>query len=88
MGDRITLRVDERLIERARRYARRHGKSVSRLVAEYFEQLDDEHNGAQFAREENQQLPPLTRSLRGLARGSKVAEEEYGVYLTNKYLKD
>ncbi len=36
MQTKLTLRLDEALIQRAKAEARRTGKSVSQLVAEYF----------------------------------------------------
>jgi hypothetical protein len=35
MQTKLTLRIDEELIERAKSYAHRSGKSVSRLVSDY-----------------------------------------------------
>lgn len=39
MKDRLNLTVDERLLEKAKRYAAVHHTSLSRLVADYFERL-------------------------------------------------
>jgi hypothetical protein len=36
----LTLSVDERVIERARRYSTRHNISISQLVTTYLSQLD------------------------------------------------
>ncbi len=36
MQTNVTLRLDERLVRRAKACARRSGKSVSQMVAEYF----------------------------------------------------
>lgn len=40
MTTKLTLRMDERLIEVAKRHAAAHGTSVSRMVAAYFEALE------------------------------------------------
>ena len=40
MGEKLTLRLDRSLIDRAKAYARARGKSVSRLVADYFTLLE------------------------------------------------
>jgi Family of unknown function (DUF6364) len=39
MQTKLTLRIDEELIERARSHARQSGKSVSQLVSDYLELL-------------------------------------------------
>jgi len=36
----LTLSVDERVIERARRYSAEHNTSISRLVTDYLRRLD------------------------------------------------
>jgi Family of unknown function (DUF6364) len=36
---RLTLSIDHRVIERAKKYAARHGRSVSQLVEEYLDRL-------------------------------------------------
>ena len=38
----LTLSVDEAAIQRARRYSKRHGTSVSELVSRFLASLDDE----------------------------------------------
>ena len=78
MQTKRTLRLDARLIERAKDHARRHRKSVSQMVADYFALL-----GRQ---EEGESLAPLTRSLRGALRGADVDEEEYRRHLEERYL--
>jgi hypothetical protein len=75
----LTLRMDSDLIRRAKGYARRSGKSVSRIVAEYFALLGE------TAGQERESLPPLVRSLRGAWSGSRVSEEEYHQYLEEKH---
>lgn len=40
MAVKLTLRMDERLIEVAKRHAAAHDTSVSRMVAAYFEALE------------------------------------------------
>lgn len=40
----LTLSIDEKLLERARKAARAQGKSVNQLVREYLEQLSAAEN--------------------------------------------
>jgi len=74
----LTLRLDSRLIERAKKVARSRGKSVSRMVADYFRTLES-------ADRSEADLPPLTRSLYGALEGSGVTEEQYRRHLEEKH---
>jgi hypothetical protein len=56
----LTLRMDSRLIEEAKSWARAHGVSLSELVAGYF---------ASLAAPPGRDLAPWTRRLAGVARG-------------------
>lgn len=76
----LTLRLEKRLIERAKRIARREGKSVSGMVADYFRALSAEPEMPE------EDLPPITRALKGSLKGAGVDEEDYRRYLEKKYL--
>ena len=78
MQTKLTLRLDARLIERAKIHARNRGKSVSQMVADYFALLGQE--------EQTETLAPLTRSLYGALRGTDFDKEDYRKYLEEKYL--
>lgn len=78
MNTKLTLRLDERLIERAKTYSEATGKSLSQIVADYFAQLTDEG-------EASRSLPPLVRSLRGALKGADVEEDKYRRHLEEKY---
>ena len=83
MQAKLTLRLDDELIRRAKRYSSETGKSLSQLVAGYFAALTSDR-----AREEPEELPPLVRSLRGCLRvegAREVDEEDYYRYLEEKH---
>lgn len=80
MQTKLTLRLDEELIRRAKQYAEKTGKPVSRIVADYFALLDV---GPTSAKEGS---TPLARSLRGVLRGGSVDEADYRDHLEEKYL--
>jgi len=40
MNTKLTLRLDDQLILKAKRYSHRVGKSVSQIVADYFSLID------------------------------------------------
>ncbi len=79
MNTKMTLRLDDRLIDRAKRYSSRTGKSVSRLVADYFTLLegDEPIPGAE--------LTPRVRAMIGSLKGASATEEDYRRYLEEKY---
>lgn len=80
MQTKLTLRIDEELIERAKSYAHRSGKSVSRLVSDYLEMLPEPE------RHKARPLTPIVASLRGALAGSGLDEEDYRRHLEEKHL--
>jgi hypothetical protein len=78
MASKLTLRMDEDVIRQGKQAARERGKSVSRLVADYFQLLGR-------ASEEESRLPPITRSLVGIAAGSELDEEDFRRYQERKH---
>jgi antitoxin component of RelBE/YafQ-DinJ toxin-antitoxin module len=80
MQTKLTLRLEDQLIEQAKSYAEKAGKSVSQLVAEYFKLLTSEKTKPISS------STPVTQSLRGLLRESKLDEKDYKKYLEEKHL--
>lgn len=80
MQTKLTLRLEDQLIEQAKSYAAKAGKSVSQLVAEYFKLLTSEKTKPAPS------STPITQSLRGLLRESKLDEKDYKKYLEEKHL--
>ena len=72
----LTLRLDARLIEKAKTYAAKHNTSVSQLIELFFRHLDDE-NGAEHT--------PLVRQLTGILPPDIDVEDAYHTYLQEKY---
>ena len=70
MQTKLTLRLDEDLIERAKRYGKRAGRSVSQMVADYFALLDQE------LVDEDGEVTPIVASLRGSLREVEVDTRE------------
>ena len=82
MQAKLTLRLEEQLIENAKRVAKQSGKSLSHMVADYFAQLE------QPSSNKNQPLPPMTASLLGslpLTASQDANEANYHAYLESKY---
>lgn len=79
MQTKLTLRLEEQLIEQAKAYASRTGKSLSQVVADYFRLLATEKKVPPAS------TPPITQSLRGLLRNAKIDETDYKRYLERKH---
>ena len=80
METKLTLRMDEKVINRAKAYARKSGKSVSQLVEDFFVLLG--------SKEERKapDITPKVKSLRGVFRGSDFSIDNYRRHLEDKYL--
>ncbi len=61
MKTKLTLRVDEDTIKKAKLYSKKRGESVSSLVEKFFSGFDD--NGIK-----KETLPPTTEELKGLLK--------------------
>jgi hypothetical protein len=80
MQTKLTLRLDEKLIQHAKSFASDAGKSVSQIVAEYFTIL--------LSKENKPAAPssaPITQSLRGLLKKPDLDESDYKRHLEEKY---
>lgn len=75
MTRKLTLSVEATVIERAKRFARERGTSVSRMVESYLELV----SRAPGSRPE----PPVLRRLRSSLKGVRV--ETYHRHLREKY---
>lgn len=78
MTSKLTLRLDADLIRQAKAHSRRTGRSVSRMVADYFAALDETPSV--------EELPPVVRSLKGILRGAELDGESYRRHLEERYL--
>lgn len=79
MNIKLTLRMDEAIVRKAKLEAKRRGKSVSRMVAEYIESISSRPYSRKV-------LPPTTASLVGILKGKEVSKEDYRAHLREKHL--
>ena len=79
MQTKLTLRLDDRLIRRAKAYAQRSGKSLSELVADLFLRLQAPATEAPEARS------PAVRSLAGALAGHDLDREDHRRHLLEKH---
>jgi hypothetical protein len=80
MNTKLTLRLDDRLIVRAKGEAEKRGKSVSQMVAEFFGSLGT------TSKRGPDEYPPVTASLLGVLRDKSHSESDYKRHLREKYL--
>ena len=79
MNTKLTLRLDETLINSAKSYAAKSGKPVSKMVADYFALID------QQVQDSSEKITPVVNSLKGVLKNSNVSEADYKQYLEEKY---
>jgi hypothetical protein len=80
MNTKLTLRMDEALVDTAKTEASRRGKSVSQMVGEFFDSLTGKR------RRTGQDLPPITSSLVGVLKRTGASEATFKKHLREKYL--
>lgn len=80
MQTKLTLRMEEALIRKAKRLARRRGTSVSKIFGDYIQNEADENL--------DEELPPITSSMLGVLKNDSVDidEELYHKHLEERYL--
>jgi len=78
MQTKLTLRLEDVLIQQAKSYAKQHGKSLSQVVTDYFKFLTK--------KSEDTEIPPITQSLIGIMDSKDVNIEDYKKHLEEKYL--
>jgi antitoxin component of RelBE/YafQ-DinJ toxin-antitoxin module len=75
----LTLKVDETVIARAKRYAAQHGTSISGLVEQFLALVSGS------ATPSNDELPPILARLRREMQGASADPSTYRRYLERKY---
>ncbi|HEX6903685.1 MAG TPA: DUF6364 family protein [Thermoanaerobaculia bacterium] len=81
MKAKLTLKLDNEVLERAKAYAERQGCSLSQLVETYLATL------SQQVRPSEIQPTGVVAELAGLLAGAKIDEtkDDYAEYLSKKY---
>lgn len=81
METKLTLRMDDKLITRAKRYAQKHGISLSKLVADYFQMISGE-------KKHEVDRSTILAEITGVLQESKNSDwrDSYKKHLERKYL--
>jgi len=82
MNTKLTLTIEQKVIERAKKYAKKKGRSLSDIIENYLKVITKEENTIDI------EITPLTKSLRGSFKAPKDFDykEELTKGLSEKYL--
>lgn len=78
MQTKLTLRLEDELIQQAKSYAKKNDKSLSQVVSDYFQILTQKGRDLK--------TPPITQSLIGVLESHQIDEDDYKRHLEEKYL--
>lgn len=79
MQTKLTLRMDEDIINSAKSFAGEQGKSLSKMVADYFSLLIYKNN-------KTHEITPHVKALSGALKNSGLDKQDYKDHLEKKYL--
>jgi hypothetical protein len=81
METKLTLKLDQSIIEKAKKYAVSRKKSLSRIVEDYFKGLGFQDNNDEI------EINPIVKELSGIISENDIAnwKNEYTNYLEQKY---
>jgi len=82
MNTKLTLTIDQTIIEKAKKYANHKGRSLSNIIENYLKAITKEENV------EDIELTPIVKSLKGSFKAPQNLDykKELSKRLTEKYL--
>lgn len=80
MDTKLTLKLKQNIIEKAKDYAKIHRTSLSKIIENYLQKITNDN-------EEKDKITPLVKSLSGIIDLPKDFnhKKEYSDFLVNKY---
>lgn len=80
MNTKLTLKLEQNVIEKAKEYARSHRTSLSKLIENYLKKITNNET-------EKEKITPLVKSLSGIINLPKDYDhkKEYSDFLVDKY---
>jgi hypothetical protein len=80
MNTKLTLKLDHRVIKKAKEYARLHNTSLSSMIESYLQKIID-------GNVEGETITPLVKSLSGIINLPKDFDQKnsYSKFIGNKY---
>lgn len=81
MNTKLTLKLNKRTIENAKRYAKKNNQSLSSLVEQYFNLISGKEHSSEI------EISPNVKELSGIIKldESFNLKDEYRKYITEKY---
>jgi hypothetical protein len=81
METKLTLRLNKRVIDRAKDYAHRHDVSLSKMIESYLDSVTEDKSGSSI------EITPLVKSLSGVVQLDPDYDykKEYSKFLADKY---
>jgi len=81
MNSKLTLKLNKKTIENAKRYARKHNQSLSALVENYFNLISERESAGEI------DISPAVRELSGIIKLDEKLDpgKEYKKHLMEKY---
>ena len=80
MNTKLTLKIDQEVIEKAKEYAASKKMSLSRIVEAYLQSLTSESEASQF------EISPFVKSIAtGMEIPTELDHKEYADHLLEKY---
>ena len=78
METKLTLKLDQSVIQSVKQYAEKNNRSLSKLVEDYFRNLISEN-------EPKRRFSPLVEELSGVISEQDISNIDYVSYLEQKY---
>ena len=80
MDTKLTIKLEQNIIQKAKGYAKTHGTSLSKIIENYLQKITNDN-------EEKEKITPLVKSLSGIIDLPKDFnhKKEYSDFLVNKY---
>ena len=78
MDAKLTLKLDDSIIEQAKRYAKENNISLSKLIESYLQAITAK-------KRKSIKISPLVQSLTGVVSISETDKKDYTDFLTKKY---
>ena len=80
MNTKLTLNLEQNIIEKAKHYAKSHRISLSKMIENYLQKITNDN-------EEKEKITPLVKSLSGIITIPKNFDhkKDYSDFLINKY---
>lgn len=78
MNSKLTLKLNEKVIQRAKKYARSRNTSLSKIVENYFNNLTSEEKS-------KEKFSPFVQEITGIISETDISGKEREEYIKAKY---